>query len=149
MISSSLVYISLSKLQSLPIIHEFSSELIIILFPSKLTRHGQQTSETSSALNQAAVLAPPTKEKHNNRIASIPADDIGPKVVSAAIEVVKKLSETMKTFQIEFTHIPWGTAYYKEHGRYVNENALDILRSYNATLFGSVGAPSKLVPSDL
>jgi isocitrate/isopropylmalate dehydrogenase len=78
---------------------------------------------------------------HNYRIASIPADGIGPEVVSAAIEVVQKLSETLKTFTIEFTHIPWGTAYYKEHGRYVDENVLDILRGFDACLFGSVGAP--------
>jgi isocitrate/isopropylmalate dehydrogenase len=60
--------------------------------------------------------------------------------------VVKKSSEIMGTFKIEFTHIPWGTAYYKEHGRYVDENVLDVLRSYDAALFGSVGAPGKFDP---
>jgi hypothetical protein len=64
------------------------------------------TSETSSALNQVSLLAPPTKERHSYPIASIPADGIGLEIVSAAIEVVQKLSETMKTFRIEFTHIP-------------------------------------------
>jgi isocitrate/isopropylmalate dehydrogenase len=78
---------------------------------------------------------------HNYRIASIPADGIGPEVVSAAIEVVQKLSATLKTFTIEFTHIPWGTAYYKEHGRYVDVNVLEVLRGFDACLFGSVGAP--------
>ena len=78
---------------------------------------------------------------HNYRIASIPADGIGPEVVSAAIEVVEKLAQTLKTFEIEFTHIPWGTAHYKENGRYVDENVLDTLRGYDAALFGSVGAP--------
>lgn len=82
-----------------------------------------------------------TSQGRNYRIASIPADGIGPEVVSAAIEVVQKLSKTLKTFSVEFTHIPWGTAYYKEHGRYVDANVLDILRSYDAALFGSVGAP--------
>lgn len=101
------------------------------------------TSETDSTLKQASLISPPSNKHHKYRIASIPADGIGPEVVSAAIEVVTKLSETMKTFEIEFTHIPWGTAYYKEHGRYVDENVLDVLRSYDATLFGSVGAPGK------
>ncbi len=77
------------------------------------------------------------------RIASIPGDGIGLEVVSAAIEVVQKLSATLKTFTIEFTHIPWGTAYYKEHGRYVDEDVLNVLRGFDATLFGSVGAPGK------
>ncbi|KFZ13901.1 hypothetical protein V502_06349 [Pseudogymnoascus sp. VKM F-4520 (FW-2644)] len=78
---------------------------------------------------------------HGYRIASIPADGIGPEVVSAAIEVVEKLAKTLNSFKIEFTHIPWGTTYYKKTGRYVDENVLDTLRSYDAALFGSVGAP--------
>lgn len=77
----------------------------------------------------------------NYRIASIPGDGIGVEVVSAAIKVVQKLSATLKTFTVEFTHIPWGTAYYKEHGRYVDEDVLNVLRGFDATLFGSVGAP--------
>lgn len=80
---------------------------------------------------------------HDYRIASIPADGIGPEVVSAAIEVVEKLAQTLKTFKIEFTHIPWGTAYYKKHGRYVDVNVLETLRKYDAALFGSVGAPGR------
>lgn len=91
-------------------------------------------------LGEASTIAPPNKN-HNYRIASIPADGIGPEVVSAAIEVVTKLSQSLKTFTVEFTHIPWGTAYYKEHGRYVDENVLEVLRGYDASLFGSVGAP--------
>jgi len=77
----------------------------------------------------------------NYKIASIPADGIGPEVVRAAIEVVQKLVQVSKSFTIEFEHIPWGTAYYKEHGRYVDENVLEVLRRYDAILFGSVGAP--------
>ncbi|KIX02964.1 tartrate dehydrogenase [Rhinocladiella mackenziei CBS 650.93] len=80
-------------------------------------------------------------QNHHYRIASIPADGIGPEVVRAAIDVVNQVSQTLGTFTVEFTHIPWGTAYYKEHGRYVDENVLDVLRSYDAGLFGAVGAP--------
>jgi isocitrate/isopropylmalate dehydrogenase len=79
------------------------------------------------------------------RIASIPADGIGPEVVSATIEVVKALADTLKTFNIEFTHIPWGTAYYKEHGTYIPSDALDQLRTFDAGLFGSVGAPGTII----
>ncbi|KAM0325042.1 hypothetical protein ACHAQA_007579 [Verticillium albo-atrum] len=75
------------------------------------------------------------------RIASIPADGIGPEVISSAIAVVNTLASTLKTFTIEFTHLPWGTAHYKEHGRYIPEGALDTLRTFDAGLFGSVGAP--------
>jgi isocitrate/isopropylmalate dehydrogenase len=88
-------------------------------------------------------VAKPTKSR-NYKVASIPADGIGPEVVSAAIEVVQKLAKISKTFTIEFEHIPWGTAYYKQHGKYVDDNVLEVLRRYNAILFGSVGAPGKV-----
>lgn len=80
---------------------------------------------------------------HDYRIACIPADGIGPEVVDSAIEVVDTLAKTLATFTIEFTHIPWGTAHYKKTGRYVDENGLETLREYDATLFGSVGAPGE------
>jgi isocitrate/isopropylmalate dehydrogenase len=79
--------------------------------------------------------------KPTYRIASIPGDGIGTEVVAAAIQVVEKLAKTLDTFQIEFTHIPWGTAYYKQHGRYLPEDGLDTLRQFDAGLFGAVGAP--------
>lgn len=75
------------------------------------------------------------------RIASIPGDGIGVEVVSATIQVIEKLAKTLGTFNINFEHIPWGTAYYKQTGRYVSEDYLDTLRQYDAILFGAVGAP--------
>ncbi|RDW72177.1 hypothetical protein BP5796_08211 [Coleophoma crateriformis] len=86
---------------------------------------------------------------HHYRIASIPADGIGIEVVSAAIEVVEKLSKVLGDFTIEFTHIPWGTEYYKKNGRYVSADVLDTLRGYDASLFGSVGAPAIRGPLQL
>lgn len=100
---------------------------------------------TADNVARAAAQEPP-KRKGTYKIASIPADGIGPEVVSAAIEVVKKVSQTLNAFTIEFTHIPWGTAYYKEHGRYVDEDVLEVLRRYDAALFGSVGAPGNHLP---
>jgi isocitrate/isopropylmalate dehydrogenase len=96
-------------------------------------------------LNGASTIAPPSRN-HNYRIASIPADGIGPEVISAAIEVVNKVAETLKTFTVEFTHLPWGTAYYKKTGKYVDDNVLEVLKSYDAGLFGAVGAPGKSNP---
>lgn len=75
------------------------------------------------------------------KIASLPGDGIGIEVVAAAITVLRQLAQTLHTFNIEFTHIPWGTAYYKKHGRYADPNVLDVLRGFDATLFGAVGAP--------
>ncbi|KAL4789482.1 hypothetical protein BDV19DRAFT_383090 [Aspergillus venezuelensis] len=75
-----------------------------------------------------------------HRIASIPGDGIGPEVVSATIQVVNKLAAKLG-FQIEFTQIPWGTTYYKEHGQFMSDDALDVLRKFDACLFGAVGDP--------
>lgn len=61
--------------------------------------------------------------------------------MAATIEVLEKLSEVLGTFSIEFDHIPWGTAYYKKTGKYVDDDVLSRLRGYDATLFGAVGAP--------
>lgn len=66
--------------------------------------------------------------KPTYRIASIPGDGIGPEVVSATIQAVTKLSHTLGTFDIEFTYLPWGTEYYKEHGKCVSDNYLEELR---------------------
>ncbi|KAL3478819.1 hypothetical protein BJX99DRAFT_269037 [Aspergillus californicus] len=81
-----------------------------------------------------------------HRIASIPGDGIGPEVVSATIQVVNKLAFKLG-FGIEFTHIPWGTTYYKEHGQFMSDDALDVLRTFDACLFGAVGDPD--VPDHL
>ncbi|PYI04976.1 fungal-specific transcription factor [Aspergillus sclerotiicarbonarius CBS 121057] len=80
-------------------------------------------------------------EKPTYRIASIPGDGIGEEVVKATIEVINKLAQTLDTFTIEFTHLPWGTDYYKHHGRYMSEGYLETLRKHDAGLFGSVGHP--------
>ena len=105
------------------------------------------TTEPKSATTLPTSLAPTTKSR-SYKVASIPADGISPEVVSAAIEVVQKLAQISKTFTIEFEHIPWGTAYYKEHGKYVDDGVLEVLRRYDAVLFGSVGAPGKFLSAD-
>ncbi|KAI0130513.1 hypothetical protein BJ170DRAFT_317131 [Xylariales sp. AK1849] len=74
-------------------------------------------------------------------IASIPADGIGPEVIDAAIAVLKVLSETLASFQIEFTHYDWSSKTYKETGKYIPDGGLDSLKKHDAILFGAVGAP--------
>lgn len=78
-----------------------------------------------------------------HRIASIPGDGIGPEVVSATIQVVSRLAHKLG-FGIEFTHIPWGSAYYKQHGQFMSDDALDVLKAFDACLFGAAGDPGML-----
>lgn len=77
------------------------------------------------------------------KIASIPADGIGPEVISAGITVLQKLASTLKTFDIDFTHFEWGSDYYKKHGQYLPEDALAQVKKFDAILFGAVGAPGE------
>lgn len=81
----------------------------------------------------------------NYKIASIPGDGIGSEVVEAALKVLNVLTETLQTFSLDFTHLPWGSAYYKKTGKYVDDDVLDVMRGFDAALFGAVGAPGSFV----
>ncbi|KAH7317683.1 hypothetical protein BKA65DRAFT_541714 [Rhexocercosporidium sp. MPI-PUGE-AT-0058] len=75
------------------------------------------------------------------RIASIPADGIGPEVIEAGVTVLKKLAETLKTFDLDFTNFDWSSDTYKKTGKYMPDDALTTLKKFDAILFGAVGAP--------
>lgn len=81
------------------------------------------------------------------KIASIPADGIGPEVISAGIQVLEKLSSVLGEFDFDFDHIEWGSDYYKKHGRYIPEGGIESLKQYNAIFFGSVGALGTAPPA--
>ncbi|OMP87535.1 putative tartrate dehydrogenase/decarboxylase ttuC [Diplodia seriata] len=75
------------------------------------------------------------------KIASIPADGIGPEVVDAGIEVLNALANTLGTFKLDFTHFDWSSETYKKTGKYIPDGGLDKLKKHDAILFGAVGAP--------
>lgn len=75
------------------------------------------------------------------RIASIPADGIGPEVIEAGVTVLKKLASTLQTFDLDFTNFDWSSDTYKKTGKYMPEDALTTLKKFDAILFGAVGAP--------
>ena len=79
--------------------------------------------------------------RHSYKIASIPADGIGPEVISAGIRVLKKLVKELRTFDLEFEHLDWSSERYRKEGKYLPDNALDVVRGFDAILFGAVGAP--------
>ena len=91
-------------------------------------------------------VAPPSSS-HHYTIASMPADGIGPEVVSAGLTVLSHLSKTLKSFTFESTHFPWSSDFYLEHGYYIPPNGLDELKKFNAILFGAVG--DKRVPDHI
>jgi len=74
------------------------------------------------------------------RIAAIPGDGIGQEVTPAAISVLDAAA-ARASFRVEWQHFPWGSEHYLETGRMMPEDALDLLRPFDAIFFGAVGDP--------
>jgi tartrate dehydrogenase/decarboxylase / D-malate dehydrogenase len=71
------------------------------------------------------------------RIAVVPGDGVGPEVIAEARKAVDALG-----LSIEWTELPWGSAFFHEHGRMMAPDALDSLRCHDAVLLGAIGDPS-------
>ena len=74
------------------------------------------------------------------KIASIPADGIGPEVISAGIKVLEAVTENNQDTQLDFIHFDWGSDYYKRHGEMMPQDGLETLKSFDAIYFGAVGS---------
>lgn len=74
-------------------------------------------------------------------IATIPADGIGPEVISAGERVLTALAQRMGDLTLEFTTFDWGSDYYRRNGRMMPDDALERLKAFDAIYFGAVGAP--------
>lgn len=86
----------------------------------------------------------PMATQHKHSIATIGADGIGPEVVDAGVQVLRKLSYLDGTFQLEFTDYDWSSETYKKTGKYIPDGGLEDLKRHDAILFGAVGAPGML-----
>jgi tartrate dehydrogenase/decarboxylase/D-malate dehydrogenase len=71
------------------------------------------------------------------RVALLPGDGVGPEVVAEARKAVDALG-----LDIGWTELPWGSAYYHQHGCMMPPDALDLLRDHDAVLLGAIGDPS-------
>jgi isocitrate/isopropylmalate dehydrogenase len=71
------------------------------------------------------------------------ADGIGPEVVSAGVEVLKVLAQTLNSFDLDFVDYDWSSETYKKTGKYIPDGGLEQLKKHDAILFGAVGAPGK------
>lgn len=77
----------------------------------------------------------------NYSIAAIPADGIGPEVISAGIEVLRALEQQDPQLKFAVEIFDWGSDYYKQHGVMMPESGLHTLKKFDAIFFGAVGAP--------
>lgn len=80
-------------------------------------------------------------DRRAHSIACIPADGIGPEVISAGVEVLKTLAAADGTFDMTFEDYDWSSDTYKETGKYIPDGGLNSLKKHDAILFGAVGAP--------
>jgi tartrate dehydrogenase/decarboxylase/D-malate dehydrogenase len=71
------------------------------------------------------------------KVALLPGDGVGPEVIAQARKVVDALG-----CAIEWVELPWGSAFWHEHGMMMPPDALEVLRAHDAILMGAVGDPS-------
>ena len=76
------------------------------------------------------------------RIASIPADGIGPEVISAGLEVLDAVASKCGTFTLAIDHYDWGSDYYRKHGVFMPPDSMAWLRTADAIYFGAIGDPN-------
>jgi tartrate dehydrogenase/decarboxylase/D-malate dehydrogenase len=75
------------------------------------------------------------------RIASIPADGIGPEVISAGLEVLDALASRDGGFALDVEHYDWGSEHWRRHGVLMPADGLERLKRADVIYFGAVGAP--------
>ncbi len=76
-----------------------------------------------------------------HRIAAIPADGIGPEVISAGLEVLDAVAARDGGFSLTVDHYAWGSEWYRKHGVLMPPDGLAWLRTADAIYFGAVGDP--------
>jgi tartrate dehydrogenase/decarboxylase/D-malate dehydrogenase len=78
------------------------------------------------------------------KVVLLPGDGVGPEVTREARNAVDATG-----LEVEWTELTWGSAYWREHGRMMPDDAIEILRAHDAILMGAVGDPSVPDPVSL
>ncbi len=74
------------------------------------------------------------------KIAVVPGDGIGPEIVPAGVNVLNAAAERFG-FHLEYEEFPYGAGYYKKTGTFMPEDAMQVLKEFDAIYFGAVGLP--------
>ena len=70
-------------------------------------------------------------------IALLPGDGVGPEVIAQARRVGDALG-----VGLAWTELPWGSAYFHEHGAMMSEDWETVVREHDAILMGAIGDPT-------
>jgi tartrate dehydrogenase/decarboxylase/D-malate dehydrogenase len=73
-------------------------------------------------------------------VAVVPGDGIGPEVVDAALPVLATAA-AVEGVEVATTTLDWGTDRYLREGSVMPDGAAELLRGFDAVLFGAVGHP--------
>src|SRR5262245_14229863 len=76
-----------------------------------------------------------------HRIAAIPADGIGKEVIAAGLEVLAAVEARDGGFRLAVETFPWGSDYYRRHGRMMDEDGFARLKPFDSIYFGAAGDP--------
>src|SRR5271165_6260942 len=74
-------------------------------------------------------------------IAAIPADGIGPEVISSGVRVLEALAKRAGDLSFNVKTFDWGSDYFKKHGVMMPADGMKTLKPFDAIYFGAVGAP--------
>jgi tartrate dehydrogenase/decarboxylase/D-malate dehydrogenase len=76
------------------------------------------------------------------RVAVLGGDGIGPEVIDEAVRVIQAaVAKHDPAAVLEWNHLPWSSAYYKQHGTMLPADGWEILKQHDVILFGAVGSP--------
>jgi tartrate dehydrogenase/decarboxylase/D-malate dehydrogenase len=76
-----------------------------------------------------------------HRIAVIAGDGIGREVIPAGMAALDAVTRGTDV-ALEFSEFDWGCAHYLAHGRMMEANGLERLRSFDAIYLGAIGSPA-------
>jgi len=78
---------------------------------------------------------------NSHRLSIIPGDGVGREVVPEGLKAVAAAAEVTASFAIETVDFPWSCEYYAQHGRMMDDDALDRMRDSDAIYLGAIGFP--------
>jgi tartrate dehydrogenase/decarboxylase/D-malate dehydrogenase len=75
------------------------------------------------------------------KIALLPGDGVGKEIIPEGVKALQEVSRIDGSFKICTEEFPWGSDFYLKYGQMLPNDALDILKGYDAIYLGAVGHP--------